>query len=62
MAMSESRAPSQAPIPPPPPPFEPDPELIDHLEGNRSSRQRYRDKAKELRDEASHTSRTEPSE
>jgi hypothetical protein len=60
--MSESSAPSQAPIPPTPPPFEPDPELIDHLEGNRSSRQRYRDRAKELRDKASRTSSTEPSE
>jgi hypothetical protein len=60
--MSERRAPSQAPTPPTPPPFEPDPELIDHLEGNRSSQQRYRDRAKELRDKASRASSTEPSE
>jgi uncharacterized protein involved in outer membrane biogenesis len=59
--MSESRPPSHTQTPPTPPPLEPDPELIDHLEGNRSSRQRYRNKAKEMRDEASPASRREPS-
>lgn len=36
---------------PPVPPFDPDPELIDHLEGNARSRRGYRDEAQRLRDE-----------
>jgi hypothetical protein len=61
--MSQSRAPSQTPAPPaPPPPFEPDPELIDHLEGNRFSRRRYQDKARELQEAATHATGTERTE
>jgi hypothetical protein len=52
--MSESQAPSQVPAPPP---FDPDPELVDHLEGNASERRRYRDEIEALRK----TSQTEES-
>jgi hypothetical protein len=45
-----------APLPPlnndAPPPFDPDPELIAHLEGNRRSLRGYRRKAEELRESA----------
>jgi hypothetical protein len=37
---------------PPPPPFDPDPELIAHLEGNKRSLRGYRREAERLRDEA----------
>jgi len=37
---------------PAPPPFDPDPELIAHLEGNEFALKGYRRKAQELRDEA----------
>jgi hypothetical protein len=46
LEVSESQAPSQAPAPPP---FDPDPELVDHLEGNASERRRYRDEIEALR-------------
>jgi hypothetical protein len=42
----------------PPPPFDPDPELIDHLEGNAHSLRGYRRKAKELRRAAQSPSRS----
>lgn len=48
--MSESTAASQAPAPPAPPAFDPDPELVDHLEGNASERRRYRAEVEALRD------------
>lgn len=35
-----------------PPPFNPDPDLIDHLEGNKRSRDAYRREAERSRDEA----------
>ena len=54
--MSEETAASQVPAPPPPP-FDPDPELVDHLEGNASERRRYRAEIEALRE----TSQTEPS-
>jgi hypothetical protein len=44
--VSESQAPSQVVAPPP---FDPDPELVDHLEGNTSERRRYRDEIEALR-------------
>ena len=44
--MSESQAPSQAPAPPP---FDPDPELVDHLDGNASERRRYRAEIEAMR-------------
>jgi hypothetical protein len=47
--MSEGRATAQSPSPPFPPLFEPDPELIDHLEGNRFFLRLYRKKAEVLR-------------
>ena len=47
--MSESTAASQAPAPPA---FDPDPELIDHLEGNASERRRYRAEVEALREAA----------
>lgn len=34
---------------PPAPPFDPDPELIDHAEGNRRSLRGYRRKAEDMR-------------
>jgi hypothetical protein len=37
---------------PPPPPFNPDPDLIAHLEGNKRSLRGYRREAERLRDEA----------
>ncbi len=40
-----------------PPPFEPDPDLIDHLEGNEQMIQRYRHRAEEMRREAQEASR-----
>jgi hypothetical protein len=43
-SMSEGRATAQSPSPPFPPLFEPDPELIDHLEGNRFFLRLYREK------------------
>jgi hypothetical protein len=36
----------------PPPPFDPDPDLIGHLEGNRRAIKGYRRAAEKLRDEA----------
>jgi hypothetical protein len=36
----------------PAPPFDPDPDLIDHLEGNRRERRRYQDYARRMRDES----------
>jgi hypothetical protein len=47
-AAAEAGAPSS----PAPPPFDPDPELIAHLEGNASSLRGYRQEAERLRDEA----------
>jgi hypothetical protein len=41
-----------APSSPAPPPFDPDPELIAHLEGNARSLRGYRREAERLRDEA----------
>jgi hypothetical protein len=38
--------------PPAPPAFDPDPELIAHLEGNAASLRGYREEAERLRDEA----------
>ncbi len=60
--MSESRAASQSPTPPAPPSFDPDPELIDHLEGNRFFRHLYREKAEALRAAAQSETTTERSE
>lgn len=40
----------QADQPEVPPPFEPDPDLIDHLEGNERAIKRYREAAEKLRD------------
>jgi hypothetical protein len=48
--MSEGTAASQVPAPPVPPPFDPDPELVDHLEGNASERRRYRAEIEALRE------------
>lgn len=42
----------QAPEQASPPPFDPDPDLIDHLEGNKRATKGYRRKAEDLRDEA----------
>jgi uncharacterized protein involved in outer membrane biogenesis len=39
-------------VSPPPPPFDPDPALIDHLEGNRLARRSYQRFALKLRDKA----------
>jgi hypothetical protein len=47
--MSEGTAASQVPAPPAPP-FDPDPELVDHLEGNASERRRYRAEIEALRE------------
>jgi hypothetical protein len=52
-----SEAPSQVPAAPAAPPFDPDPQLVDHLEGNAAERQRYRTEIEALRE----TSQTEPS-
>jgi len=60
--MSERRAASSSSTPPAPPPLDPDPELIDHLEGNRFFRRLYRENAEALRAQAQPTGRTEQSE
>ena len=45
--MSESAAASRAPAPPA---FDPDPELVDHLESNAAERRRYRAEVEALRE------------
>jgi hypothetical protein len=49
-----------APSSPAPPAFDPDPELIAHLEGNASSLRGYRQEAERLRDEARESSQEKP--
>lgn len=55
VVMSEQAGAAVAPQPDQtaPPPFDPDPALIDHLEGNTWSRRGYRHEAEELRTESS---------
>jgi hypothetical protein len=50
--MSETSATTHAEQSEAPPPFQPDPELIDHLEGNRRAIKRYRRAAEKQRDDA----------
>lgn len=52
--MSQTASTAPATVPDVPPPFDPDPELIAHLEGNSRSLKGYRLKAEALRDEARH--------
>ncbi len=55
--MTDAATTSKTPQADAPPPFEPDPNLIDHLEGNERTIQRYRHRAEEMRKEAHEASR-----
>ena len=48
--MNESKAPPPPHPAPAAPPFDPDPELVDHLEGNASERRRYQAEIEALRE------------